>query len=87
MFEGKSTLIWTVICSILGVTFGYFFNAEGLKIITKIWLVIGGFTGLVIYESSDIPPGPVLGWLTFGVFLGITVALLHYESWLSPLLK
>lgn len=87
MSEGKTTLIWIAVCSILGITFGYFFNAEGVKIVGEIWFSIGVLGGFMIFGSGDVPLEPIFGWLMFGVSLGITVALLHYESWLSPLLR
>lgn len=81
MSEEKTTLVWVLVCSFLGLTFGYFFNTGGIKIIATIWFMIF-CAGLVLCKSNV-----VLGWLMFGVSLGITVALLHYESWLSPLLR
>lgn len=87
MSETKSVLIWVVACSILGIVFGYLFNTDGIRIVATIWFVIGCAVSFMLPDSGHFPAEPIAGWFMFGISLGATVALVNYESWLSPLLK
>lgn len=87
--EGTSILVWVIACGILGVAFGYFFNTEGVKIIVGIWFAIGfvAFFMLAGLGGSELIRESIVGWVMFGISLGATYALVHYDSWLSPLLR
>ncbi len=90
MSEGRGVLIWVIICSLLGIAFGVFFNPAGIKIIAEIWFGIGTIAGFAFLFGSDLGDGEMIlgsGWLCFGIALGLTVAAYNYQSWLAPLLR
>ncbi|MDO8495371.1 MAG: hypothetical protein Q7S32_02490 [bacterium] len=84
MSQERSVAIWAIVCAILGLGFGFFFNSEGLKIIVGIWVFIGIAAGTA---ADDLPSEPIVGWATFGAALGLTIAAVNYQSWLTPLLR
>ena len=52
MSERKKLLIWVIVCSILGIAFGYFFNTKGIQIVAGIWLGLGLFFPINVKGKS-----------------------------------